>query len=203
MMTIPHCTTIMISEIFSSMSFLYFRSWSDWWCVESSPEETWFCLHLVQLCLCAVPLESVDSEKFWKFQLKKLHYVSVNTKEKLLIRSPTLGFGTSWPWSPSVSLEEFSAPFLAQELTFAPFQSSPSFSGKCQITWSRNLWSPYYWKIIKILLFRVSEKVTTPTSVVLMAINTCVGFYWRGCRTAKPLNIGRHLGEVLNRVNQF
>lgn len=29
------------------------------------------------------------------------------------------------------------------------------------------------------LVFRVSEKVSTPTSVVLMAINTCVGFYWR------------------------
>ena len=29
------------------------------------------------------------------------------------------------------------------------------------------------------LLFRISEKVATPTSVVLMAINTCVGFYWR------------------------
>ena len=29
------------------------------------------------------------------------------------------------------------------------------------------------------LLFRVSEKVATPTSVALMAINTCVGFYWR------------------------
>ena len=29
------------------------------------------------------------------------------------------------------------------------------------------------------LLFRVSEKVATPTSVVLMAINTCVGFFWR------------------------
>lgn len=30
------------------------------------------------------------------------------------------------------------------------------------------------------LLFRVSEKVATPTSVVIMAINTCVGFFWRG-----------------------
>ena len=30
------------------------------------------------------------------------------------------------------------------------------------------------------LLFRVSEKVATPTSVVLMALNTCVGFFWRG-----------------------
>lgn len=30
------------------------------------------------------------------------------------------------------------------------------------------------------LLFRVSEKVATPTSVILMAINTCVGFFWRG-----------------------
>ena len=29
------------------------------------------------------------------------------------------------------------------------------------------------------LLFRVSEKTATPTSVVLMAINTVVGFYWR------------------------
>lgn len=29
------------------------------------------------------------------------------------------------------------------------------------------------------LLFRVSEKVATPTSVVLMAANTCVGFFWR------------------------
>ncbi|CAD5220136.1 unnamed protein product [Bursaphelenchus okinawaensis] len=29
------------------------------------------------------------------------------------------------------------------------------------------------------LLFRVSEKVATPTSVVLMFLNTCVGFYWR------------------------
>jgi len=29
------------------------------------------------------------------------------------------------------------------------------------------------------LLFRISEKVATPTSVVLMGINTCVGFYWR------------------------
>lgn len=29
------------------------------------------------------------------------------------------------------------------------------------------------------LLFRVSEKVATPTSVVLMGINTCVGFFYR------------------------
>lgn len=29
------------------------------------------------------------------------------------------------------------------------------------------------------LLFRISEKIATPTSVILMAINTCVGFYWR------------------------
>nr|CAD2173600.1 unnamed protein product [Meloidogyne enterolobii] len=29
------------------------------------------------------------------------------------------------------------------------------------------------------LLFRLSEKVATPTSVVLMAANTCVGFFWR------------------------
>ncbi|KAI6238968.1 hypothetical protein M3Y99_00628300 [Aphelenchoides fujianensis] len=29
------------------------------------------------------------------------------------------------------------------------------------------------------LLFRVSEKVATPTSVLLMCINTWVGFYWR------------------------
>ena len=29
------------------------------------------------------------------------------------------------------------------------------------------------------LLFRVSEKTATPTSVVLMAGNTCIGFYWR------------------------
>jgi uncharacterized membrane protein YfcA len=29
------------------------------------------------------------------------------------------------------------------------------------------------------LLFRVTEKTATPTSVVLMAINTVVGFYWR------------------------
>ena len=33
------------------------------------------------------------------------------------------------------------------------------------------------------LLFRVSEKVSTPTSIVLMAINTCVGFYWRQMMT--------------------
>jgi len=33
------------------------------------------------------------------------------------------------------------------------------------------------------LLFRVSEKVSTPTSIVLMAINTCVGFYWRQIMT--------------------
>ncbi|KAI6185202.1 hypothetical protein M3Y99_01950000 [Aphelenchoides fujianensis] len=32
---------------------------------------------------------------------------------------------------------------------------------------------------ILTLLFRVSEKVATPTSVLLMFINTCVGFYWR------------------------
>ncbi len=30
------------------------------------------------------------------------------------------------------------------------------------------------------LLFRVTEKVATPTSVILMAINSCVCFYWRG-----------------------
>ena len=29
------------------------------------------------------------------------------------------------------------------------------------------------------LFFRVSEKIATPTSVVLMGINTVVGFYWR------------------------
>mmetsp|Transcript_56109 Transcript_56109/g.93514 ORF Transcript_56109/g.93514 Transcript_56109/m.93514 type:complete len:447 (+) Transcript_56109:45-1385(+) len=31
------------------------------------------------------------------------------------------------------------------------------------------------------LLFRVSEKTATPTSVVLMAINTCAGFFYRQC----------------------
>jgi len=36
---------------------------------------------------------------------------------------------------------------------------------------------------ILCLLFRVSEKVATPTSVILMAINTCVGFYWRQMMT--------------------
>merc|ERR1712154_634482 len=29
------------------------------------------------------------------------------------------------------------------------------------------------------LLFRVTEKTATPTSVILMAINTCIGFGWR------------------------
>ena len=29
------------------------------------------------------------------------------------------------------------------------------------------------------LLFRISEKVSTPTSIVLMAINTCVGKYFK------------------------
>jgi len=33
------------------------------------------------------------------------------------------------------------------------------------------------------LLFRISEKVSTPTSVVLMAINTMFGFYWRQMMT--------------------
>jgi len=33
------------------------------------------------------------------------------------------------------------------------------------------------------LLFRVSEKVSTPTSIILMAINTCVGFFWRALMT--------------------
>ncbi len=32
---------------------------------------------------------------------------------------------------------------------------------------------------ILTLLFRISEKVATPTSVILMAINTLIGFYWR------------------------
>lgn len=32
---------------------------------------------------------------------------------------------------------------------------------------------------ILTLLFRITEKVATPTSVVLMAVNTCVGFFWR------------------------
>jgi hypothetical protein len=32
---------------------------------------------------------------------------------------------------------------------------------------------------ILTLLFRVSEKTATPTSVVIMAINTCFGFFWR------------------------
>ncbi|KAH7716817.1 Protein F26A1.8 [Aphelenchoides avenae] len=31
------------------------------------------------------------------------------------------------------------------------------------------------------LLFRINEKVATPTSVVIMATNTCVGFFWRHC----------------------
>uniref|UniRef100_A0A914ZMR9 Membrane transporter protein n=2 Tax=Parascaris univalens TaxID=6257 RepID=A0A914ZMR9_PARUN len=32
---------------------------------------------------------------------------------------------------------------------------------------------------ILTLLFRITEKVATPTSVILMAVNTCVGFFWR------------------------
>ena len=42
------------------------------------------------------------------------------------------------------------------------------------------------------LLFRVSEKTATPTSVVLMAGNTVVGFYWRQVslsRTSKMLAV--------------
>lgn len=31
-----------------------------------------------------------------------------------------------------------------------------------------------------VLRFRVSEKVATPTSVILMALNACVGFAWKG-----------------------
>ena len=38
------------------------------------------------------------------------------------------------------------------------------------------------------LLFRVSEKVATPTSVVLMAINTCVGFFWRELMTEEGVS---------------
>ena len=33
---------------------------------------------------------------------------------------------------------------------------------------------------ILTLLFRISEKVATPTSVIVMAFNSIVGFYWRG-----------------------
>lgn len=32
---------------------------------------------------------------------------------------------------------------------------------------------------ILTLLFRISEKVATPTSVVLMSANSMVGFFWR------------------------
>eukprot|EP01128_Nolandella_sp_AFSM9_P007593 TRINITY_DN4214_c0_g1_i1.p1 TRINITY_DN4214_c0_g1~~TRINITY_DN4214_c0_g1_i1.p1 ORF type:complete len:561 (-),score=47.55 TRINITY_DN4214_c0_g1_i1:28-1638(-) len=31
-----------------------------------------------------------------------------------------------------------------------------------------------------VLYYRLNEKTATPTSVVLMSINTCVGFFWRG-----------------------
>ncbi|EFO23837.1 hypothetical protein LOAG_04642 [Loa loa] len=34
---------------------------------------------------------------------------------------------------------------------------------------------------ILTLLFRVSEKIATPTSVILMAANSMVGFFWRQC----------------------
>jgi uncharacterized membrane protein YfcA len=37
------------------------------------------------------------------------------------------------------------------------------------------------------LLFRVSEKVATPTSVVLMAANSVIGFFWRGLLAAEPI----------------
>ncbi|ELU18853.1 hypothetical protein CAPTEDRAFT_64112, partial [Capitella teleta] len=33
---------------------------------------------------------------------------------------------------------------------------------------------------ILTLLFRLSEKIATPTSVILMALNSVLGFYWRG-----------------------
>ena len=36
---------------------------------------------------------------------------------------------------------------------------------------------------ILCILFRINEKVATPTSIVLMAINTCVGFFWRELMT--------------------
>ena len=38
------------------------------------------------------------------------------------------------------------------------------------------------------LLFRVSEKVATPTSVLLMAGNTIVGFYWRAFMSEPPIS---------------
>ena len=41
---------------------------------------------------------------------------------------------------------------------------------------------------ILTLLFRVSEKIATPTSVVLMAVNTVVGFYWRGVMSSQPIS---------------
>lgn len=43
-----------------------------------------------------------------------------------------------------------------------------------------------------VLLFRVSEKVATPTSVVLMAINSLVGFYLHG------VHLGNFQGEVVS-----
>merc|ERR1711881_775672 len=44
------------------------------------------------------------------------------------------------------------------------------------------------------LMYRVTEKVATPTSVILMAINTCVGFYWRAM--IQPSTVGNGLAVI-------
>jgi uncharacterized membrane protein YfcA len=42
--------------------------------------------------------------------------------------------------------------------------------------------------MVLTLLFRISEKIATPTSVILMAINSVVGFYWRAAVMAEPIS---------------
>lgn len=40
-----------------------------------------------------------------------------------------------------------------------------------------------------VLVFRIDEKVATPTSVILMASNALVGFWWRSLSSVNPISI--------------
>lgn len=65
---------------------------------------------------------------------------------------------------------------------------------------------------VLVMLFRVTERVATPTSILLMAVNTLVGFSWRhwaaGPDHPIPELAWRHfavcgIGKKSNQINNY
>ena len=127
---------------------------------------------MVQFCFCIIPFEPRTQEKNIRRHTKLFLVGSPNSHLNRLVNSCIIilaSFLTSKSYK--LSIRFYTCLNISLGFIGGMF-SALAGSGVDICSFS-----------VLCLLFRISEKVATPTSVVLMAINTCVGLYWRQLMT--------------------